>query len=129
MSQQAYEAFVTAGAQLASKGEHRRALNAYREALAISRGSTEAMRGAGKLATTSGTSRSLDKWPVPAPPAAPNPEPVSETHSSSGGLSADAQAVDPSFVVQQLSKAEIMVAYGQVKQAITMLKDVLRTSP
>jgi tetratricopeptide (TPR) repeat protein len=49
MNDQAYDAFMIAADQLAQKGEHRRALNAYNEALSIKPGSAEAMTAAQNL--------------------------------------------------------------------------------
>jgi len=58
MNEQAYDAFVTAAEHLAGKGENRRALNAYNEALAIRPDSVEALAVARKLMTMLGHCRS-----------------------------------------------------------------------
>ena len=131
MNEQAYEAFITAGGQLANTGEHRRALNAYNEALAIRPDSNDAYEATRRLMTLlgipqdKGLRNSASQTDVPSGPIQEkSPQPT--TYDSS---SATTELSSDSFVVQEISKAEILVAYGKVNQAISMLKQVLEGRP
>ena len=135
MNDQAYEAFVTAADQLAAKSENRRALNAYNEALAIRPDNQEVLAKARKTLALLGVAdpdkslrESISKITEPA---------GSTRGSDSAALATDLPVDSPApdlpssdiFVVNEISKAEILVAYGQVNKAITMLADVLRARP
>ena len=132
MNEQAYDAFVTAAEHLAGKGENRRALNAYNEALAIRPDSVEVLAVARKLMTMLGIA-DPDRLRSPASPGAASGDLGNENSSPAGSDLRrpstpldQAQQSSDSFVVQELSKAERLVAYGQVNQAISMLRSVLR---
>ncbi len=132
MNEQAYDTFVTAAEHLAGKGENRRALNAYNEALAIRPDSVEVLAAARKLMTVLGIA-DPDRSRTPASPRAASGDLVVENSSAAAsdirGPSTplgQAQQSSESFVVQEISKAERLVAYGQVNQAISMLRSVLR---
>ena len=137
MNEQAYDAFVEAAQQLSSKGENRRALNAYNEALAIRPDSVEALAAARKLMTSLGVdpdrrlrssaSQSAASGDL-AKDSSSSPA-GSDRRNSSTPLGEPPQSTESSFVVQEISKAEILVAYGQVNKAIAMLRDVLRDKP
>ena len=130
----AYEAFITAAAQLAAKGEHRRALNAYNEALAIKPDSRDAVMAARKLMALMGNqspaqvntmaapqvSDSLEKSDVVEHPRQDMPKPLPAT---------DINASSDGYVVQEISKAELLVAYGKVSQAVSMLRNVVAQRP
>lgn len=131
MNDQAYAAFMIAADQLAQKGEHRRALNAYNEALSIKPGNVEALTGQRKLMAMLGVidrgqSEAGDKGNTVG-------EKPSQTRTAPLGSQSPAddrpKDKESSFVVQEISKAEILVAYGQVTQALRMLKNVLRENP
>lgn len=133
MNEQAYEAFVSAAEQLAKRGENRRALNAYNEALAVRPDSAEALAATRKLMLSLGlepdrglgssASEGVDlvKEPSTSPVVLDRPHatPVDKPQQSAAS----------SFVVQEISKAEILVAYGQVNQAVAMLRQVLKDKP
>jgi protein TonB len=130
MNDRAYAAFMIAADQLAQRGEHRRALNAYNEALSIKPGSAEAITAAQNLTAILGVAdrgptrvntRELVSEKTSAPKAAQvrSQTPVEEIPKNT----------ESSFVVQEISKAEILVAYGQVTQALGMLKNVLKENP
>ena len=132
MNEQAYDAFVTAAEHLAGKGENRRALNAYNEALAIRPDSVEVLAAVRKLMTVLGIA-DPDKSRTPASPGAASGDLVNENSSPAGSEIRrpstppdQPQQSSDSFVVQEISKAERMVAYGQVNQAISMLRSILR---
>ena len=133
MNEQAYDAFMTAAGQLAAAGEHRRALNAYNEALAIRPDSRDASAAARKLMSLLGippdkvlrsAANQTDdtNGAVQENPAQPAP-------ASYDSSSASTEPGSDSFVVQEVSKAEILVAYGKVKEAISMLRQVLDSRP
>jgi protein TonB len=132
MNEQAYDTFVTAAQHLAGKGENRRALNAYNEALAIRPDSIEVLAAARKLMTVLGIV-GPDRSRTPASPGAASGDLVNENSSPAGSdrrrpstpLDQAQQSCD-AFVVQEISKAERLVAYGQVNQAIAMLRNILR---
>ncbi len=135
LNEQAYDAFVTAAEQLSQKGENRRALNAYNEALAIRPNSVEAVTAARKLMTSLGVDpirglRSLASHSAAAGDLTrETSSPAGSGRRSSSPLDKPPQTTEDSFVVQEISKAEILVAYGQVNQAVAMLRDVLREKP
>jgi len=132
LNEQAFDAFLTAAEHLAGKGENRRALNAYNEALAIRPDSAEVLAAVRKLMTVLGIA-DPDKSRTSASPGAPSGDLVNENSSPAGSdirrpstpLDQPQQSCD-SFVVQEISKAERLVAYGQVNQAISMLRSILR---
>jgi periplasmic protein TonB len=135
MNDQAYEAFVTAAEQLTNGGETRRALNAYNEALSLKPDSEGALaavnnlamklgvdqdkvrRGSASQSAASGYLTDEDSSTLTASDLPPAPTPI---HS---------EGSDDFLVVQEISKAERLVAYGGVNQAISMLKDVLTNKP
>ncbi len=137
MNEQAYDAFVTAAEHLADGSENRRALNAYKEALAIRPDSVEVKAAARRVLIALGVAdpdKSLQSLasqavgPVDLPRGnRPNPVasdlPVASTAVDQAPLSAD------TFVIKEISKAEILVAYGQVDQAVLKLRNVLREQP
>jgi len=133
MNEQAYDAFVTAAEHLAGKGENRRALNAYNEALSIRPDSIEVLTVVRKLMTVLGMA-GPDRSRTPASPGAASGDLVNENSSPAGSAQRrpstpldQAQQSSDSFVVQEISKAERLVAYGQVNQAIAMLRNILRS--
>jgi protein TonB len=133
MNEQAYEAFVTAAEHLAGKGENRRALNAYNEALAIRPDGVEVLSVARKLMTLLGVADPDRSLRSPASRGAASGDLGNENSSPPGSdlrrpstpLDQASQSSD-SFVVQEISKAERLVAYGQVNQAISMLRNVVK---
>lgn len=137
MNGQAYDAFVTAAEQLTGKGENRRALNAYNEALAIRPDSREALAAARRLMSLLGvvtpdksTRNSVSQGAVSGGLAKENsPVPAGSDLSNASTPLDLAPPASDSLVVQEISKAEILVAYGQVNQAISMLTHVLRDKP
>ncbi len=133
MNEQAYEAFVTAAEHLAGKGENRRALNAYNEALAIRPDRVEVLAVARKLMTLLGVPDPDRSLRSPASRSAASGDLGNEDSSPAGSDLRrpstpldQAQQSSDSFVVQEISKAERLVAYGQVNQAISMLRNVVK---
>lgn len=132
LNDQAYEAFITAARQLTTRGETRRAINAYNEALAIRSDCPEALAAirAAADARTLATHNAL--------PVATVGSSIVEAALSSGNL--DGSPAKPplqetpderetAFVIQEISQAEILVAYGQVNQAIAKLTAVASKLP
>ncbi|HSE38579.1 MAG TPA: tetratricopeptide repeat protein, partial [Blastocatellia bacterium] len=129
MNEQAYEAFMTAAELLTGKLEYKRALNAYNEALAIKPDSSDAQAAARRLMALLGVP---DPEKSPRHPASPEPVPESSSRpaaSSNPSIPGDRGPGSESFVVQEISKAEILVAYGKVNQAVSMLRQVLESNP
>lgn len=134
---QAYEAFVTAAEQLTTKGENRRALNAYNEALAIRPDSVEVLAAARKLMSLLGvavpenTSRTLASQRDVAGGLSKRDsgEPNDSDSPTKSTPAVGAAPSSDSFVVKEISKAEILVGYGKVNQALSMLKQVLEHQP
>lgn len=135
MNTQAYEAFVMAAEQLTNNGETRRALNAYKEALAIKPDSATLLAAVSKLTAALGSDqskvkRSPDAQHVPSRnPADEHASTPSNQPNASTSLNLAPEGSDDLFVVQEISKAERLVAYGQVNKAISMLNDVLTSKP
>src|SRR5262245_60790382 len=131
MNDQAYDAFMIAADQLAQKCEHRRALNAYNEALSIKPGNVEALTGQRKLMEMLGVTDRGQAEAADNGSTAGEKPPQARTAPLGSQSPVDDRPKDneSSFVVQEISKAEILVAYGQVTQALRMLKNVLRENP
>ncbi len=132
LNDQAYEAFITAARQLTTRGETRRAINAYNEALSIKPDSPDALAAI----RASADQRTLESQ-KPVPPAAFGSS-IAEAALSSGNLDGSPTKPPPqdipderetAFVIQEISQAEILVAYGQVNQAIAKLTAVARKLP
>jgi protein TonB len=135
MNDQAYEAFVTAAEQLTNEGETRRALNAYNEALSLKPDSVGTLAAVNNLAMKLG----VDQDKVRRGSASQSAASDYLTDEASSPLTASdlppaptpihSEGSDDFLVVQEISKAERLVAYGGVNQAISMLKDVLTNKP
>ena len=135
MNEQAYESFMVAAEQLANKGEIRRALNIYYEALSIKPDSVDTLAAVDTLTAVLGIDQDKGRrGPVSQTAASDN---LADEDSSTLTASALPAAPTPLYpenpddllVVQEISKAERLVAYGRVNQAISMLKDVLTNKP
>src|SRR5262249_48463516 len=130
MNDKAYDAFMIAADQLAQKGEHRRALNAYNEALSIKPGNVEAMTAQRKLMDMLGVAERRSQHAGTVDSASQKPSQGRTAPLGSQSPVGDKpHTTESSFVVQEISKAEILVAYGQVTQALGMLRNVLRENP
>lgn len=129
MNDLAYESFITAAEQLASKGENRRARNAYNEALAIKPNNPEVIVAAHSL--QGGTARSEPLRHAPTTAATTNVASMRlpEHSLGSGRIEDKTDSPDSAFVVQQISKAEILVGHGKVNDAVMMLRAALRQLP
>jgi len=131
LNDQAYEAFITAARQLTTRGETRRAINAYNEALSIRPDSPDALAAV----RASASERTLG---IQLAPNANVGSSISEAALSSGNLDGSPAKAPPpntpderetALVIQEISQAEILVAYGQVNQAIAKLTAVARKLP
>jgi len=134
LNEQAYETFITAADQLALNGEHRRALNAYNEALAIRPDGAEALAGVSRIPLTDSGAltdkpRAIDSLSLSGLLREPHPSGEPESLRDSAALDQSPDGEDSTFVVQEISKAEMLVAYGQVGQAISMLNNVATSLP
>src|SRR5262249_48753132 len=139
LNELAYEAFMKAAQQLMTLGENRRALNAYNEAVAVNPSSSEAAAAIAKLTRMLRAARE-EKRARPFPRGPPPAGDTARVHAV-GSTPSDPQprvtppqdgrseGADAAFVVQEISKAEILVAYKKVDQATSMLREVLRKVP
>ena len=132
LNEQAYETFITAANQLATQGEHRRALNAYNEALAIRPEGAEALAGIKRV--TGGddaalTDKALATGSLSGPLSKPSPTTEPDSRHTSSTLAINSDPGDSTFVVQEISRAELLVAYGRADEAISMLKNVATSLP
>jgi protein TonB len=132
LNEQAYETFITAGNQLASEGEHRRAFNAYNEALAIRPEGVEALAGVGRVGVKDNGAlidQQCDTGSMNGALREPPPSGDLDIRRTSRALEKNPDGADSTFVVQEISKAEMLVAYGQADRAISMLKKVASSLP
>jgi TonB family protein len=132
LNEQAYETFITAADQLAKNGEHRRALNAYNEALAIRPDGAEALAGVSRIPIRDSGALTNKPWAIDSLSGAlrePQQSGELESVRDSRALDQNSGGEDSTFVVQEISKAEMLVAYGQVGQAISMLNNVATSLP
>jgi periplasmic protein TonB len=135
MNDQAYEAFVTAAEQLTNEGETRRALNAYKEALSLKPDSVGTLAVVNNLAMKLGVDQDKVRRGSASQSAASDyladeaSSPLTASDLPPAPTPIHSEGSDDFLVVQEISKAERLVAYGGVNQAISMLKDVLTNKP
>ncbi|HEX8183135.1 MAG TPA: tetratricopeptide repeat protein, partial [Blastocatellia bacterium] len=135
MPESAHEAFILAGASFMRAGEINKAIEANQKALAIkpeSQQAKAAIAGLENEAALNGARHSKD----PAKPGASGRVLDSGSASNNGKRSQANGSLDhllcgfdDDFVVQQISKAEALVCFGEVTQAVAMLKAVLDSAP
>jgi protein TonB len=125
MIEKAHDEFIRAGALLAREGEVTGALQANHRALTAKPGSPQARAAIAALQADAGAGE-IGSLPKPESGGVnggqrldPKQEPPSTKRSN----------VDEESLIQQLSKAEMLVGYGQVDQAIALLKNVVTKSP
>jgi TonB family protein len=132
MIEKAHDEFIRAGAVLVDEGQLTGALQANHRALTAKPGSSEARAAIAALQADAAASEngSLPRQPKPEPgglgnsselgsePARPPSRPM-ETLSTA----------DEESLIQQLSKAEMLVGYGEVDRALALLNEVVRNSP
>jgi protein TonB len=135
MVESAHEAFVQAGSAFMRSGDIHRALEANQKALAIKPDSQQAKAAIATLeheAASNESKRSLDQ----AKSGSPGPGTVSESDArgakqkqATGTLDHLLSGYDDDFVVHRISKAEALVGFGQVPEAVSMLEEVLHSAP
>ncbi|HEX8088651.1 MAG TPA: hypothetical protein VF762_07345, partial [Blastocatellia bacterium] len=135
MLESAHEAFVQAGSTFMRAGDIDRALEANQRALAIKPDSQQAKAAIATLeneAALNGAGHSRAQaesggpgyvtFPAVGPPGA-------KRKQVTGSLDHLLSGFDDDFVVHKISKAEALVGFGQVPQAVSMLKEVLNSAP
>ena len=125
MIEKAHDEFIRAGALLAREGEVTGALQANHRALTAKPGSPQARAAIAALQADAGAGEigSLPKPESAGVNSGQRLDPKQEPPSTKRSI------VDEESLIQQLSKAEMLVGYGQVDQAIALLKDVVTKSP
>ncbi|HMG35957.1 MAG TPA: TonB family protein [Blastocatellia bacterium] len=126
----AHDAFVEAGAIFAQQGRMMEALEANDRALAIDPDSRQAKTaiavlsgelGAAKHSQPPAPVQNSGAQNIPTQAAAPNgnPDPVEKR----------SKRVDDGLIIKQISKAELAAGYGDVDQAVAILRDLLARQP
>ncbi len=131
MIEKAHDEFIRAGALLASDGQFTGALQANHRALTAKPGSPQAKAAIAALQADSTASQTgfVGKQPETGTRAlTSSPELDSEPARRPVG-SKERSTADEESLIQQLSKAEMLVGYGEVDRAISFLKEVVSQSP
>jgi protein TonB len=135
MVESAHEAFVQAGSTFMRAGDIGRALEANQKALAIKPDSQQAKAAIATLENeaalnesrhSSGPAKSEGRGPAGAPDAGAQ---AAKRKQGTGSLDHLLSGFDDDYVVHKISKAEALVGFGQVPQAVAMLKEVLNSAP
>ncbi|MEK6302132.1 MAG: TonB family protein [Acidobacteriota bacterium] len=129
MIEKAHDEFIRAGALLVREGQITGALQANHRALTAKPGSPQARAAIAALqadaaAFETGSLRGATK---PESPGVRNSRGLASKQEARPAL--DLSNADEESLIQQLSKAEMLVGYGQVDQAIALLKEVVTNSP
>jgi TonB family protein len=134
MMERAHEAFLLAGSAFMRAGDIDKALEANQKALAIRPDSQQARAAIATLENEAASSESRSHKQAKSGGSAPATASDSRSHGgkrnhTSGSLDHLLSGFDDDFVVQQISKAEALVGFGEVTQAVAMLKEVLNSAP
>lgn len=135
MVESAHEAFIQAGSAFMRSGDIGRALEANQKALAVKPDSQQAKAAITTLeseAALNQSKHSLDQAKSGGTGTASASESASQgakRKQATGSLDHLLSGFDDDFVVHQISKAEALVSFGQVSQAVSMLKEVLYSAP
>ncbi|HVG22323.1 MAG TPA: TonB family protein [Blastocatellia bacterium] len=131
MVESAHEAFVQAGSAFMRSGDIGRAIEANQRALAIKPDSQQAKAAIAKLENEAALNESKNP-----PGGSKSGGPGSESgpqgakrKQATGSLDHLLPGFDEDYVVHKISKAEALVGFGQVPQAVSMLKEVLHSAP
>ena len=132
MIEKAHDEFIRAGAQLLSEGQITGALQANHRALTAKPGSPQARAAIGALQANAAAS---ETGPLSKPHDAESAglknslsvDSIPEKRPS--GPMGNLSTADEESLIQQLSKAEMLVGYGEVDRAIALLKEVVNRSP
>jgi len=132
MIEKAHDEFIRAGAVLVNEGRLTGALQANHRALTAKPGSPQARAAIAALQADAAA------WETGSLPRPPNPENgglgssaalVSEPARPPSGPMETLSTADEESLIQQLSKAEMLVGYGEVDRALALLNEVVRNSP
>ena len=131
MIEKAHDEFIRAGALLASEGQLTGSLQANHRALTAKPGSPQAKAAIAALQADSSASGKglVDKKPETGTrglrrSSEPGVDPARRPAGSMERSPADEESL-----IQQLSKAEMLVGYGEVDRAIALLSEVVSHSP
>lgn len=135
MMESAHEAFILAGSAFMRSGEIGKALEANQKALAIKPDSQQAKAAIATLENEAALNESK-YLPDQAKPTGSQPvtDSDSESHEAkrkqaTTSLDHLLSGFDDDYVVHRISKAEALVSFGDIHQAVSMLKEVLHSAP
>ena len=132
MIEKAHDEFIRAGTVLANEGRLTGALQANHRALTAKPGSTQARAAIASLQADAAAS---ENGSMPRQPKSESgwlgnsPEISSEPARPPSGPMETLSTADEESLIQQLSKAEMLVGYGEVDRALALLNEVVRNSP
>jgi len=132
MIDKAHDEFIRAGALLVAEGQITGALQANHRALTAKPGSPQARAAIAALQADAAASEtgSLRRQPTAEGAKAGSSSALdSEPAGRSSGPVKNLSSVDEESLIQQLSKAEMLVGYGEVDRAIALLQDLVTRSP
>lgn len=131
MIDKAHDEFIRAGALLGGEGQITGALQANHRALTAKPGSPQARAAIAALQADAAASETgpLTGAPKPAAAKAVNAPGLNPDAARLSRTSENLSKVDEESLIQQLSKAEMLVGYGEVDRAIALLKEVVAGSP
>lgn len=132
MIEKAHDEFIRAGAVLVDEGQLTGALQANHRALTAKPGSTQARAAIAALQADAAASENgaLPRQPKPESGGLGNSSKLgSEPARPPSGPMETLSTADEESLIQQLSKAEMLVGYGEVDRALALLNEVVRNSP
>jgi periplasmic protein TonB len=131
MIEKAHDEFIRAGALLASIGQFTGALQANHRALTAKPGSPEAKAAIAALQADSTAYETgfEGKQPETGTRGLRSFSEPDSVQASLPNSSNERSPADEESLIQQLSKAEMLVGYGEVDRAISFLKEVVSQSP
>jgi protein TonB len=131
MIEKAHDEFIRAGALLLSEGQITGALQANHRALTAKPGSPQAraaiaaLQAEAAVSQTGSLPKQLNNESADVNSSGPESIPAKPPSGQMENLS----TADKESLIQQLSKAEMLVGYGEVERGIALLKEVVNRSP
>jgi protein TonB len=131
MVEKAHDEFIRAGALLASEGQVTGALQANHRALTAKPGSPQAKAAIAALQADSAASATglADNKPETGTRGLRSSSDLGAEPARRPAGSMERSPADEESLIQQLSKAEMLVGYGEVDRAIALLREVVNHSP
>lgn len=131
MIDKAHDEFIRAGALLANEGQITAALQANHRALTAKPGSPQAKAAIAGLQADSTTPETalVGKPPQTGTRGLRSPSELDSIRAPQPAGPMQGSSADEESLIQQLSKAEMLVGYGEVDRAIALLNEVVSQSP